>query len=65
MDNTEQHEMLCAVLTKLVDVLDCDELSLLAYHCGIAINDFYQSGIPAPIKSGFIHQGENHGIYRI
>lgn len=41
MSNSEQHEMLCATLAKLVDVLDCDELSLLAYHCGVQIEDFY------------------------
>lgn len=32
MRNDEQHEMLCDILEKLVDVLDGEELSLLA-HC--------------------------------
>lgn len=41
MSNEEQHELLCATLAKLVDVLDCDELSLLAHCCGVRIEDFY------------------------
>ena len=41
MSNSEQHELLCATLAKLVDVLDCDELSLLAHCCGVRIEDFY------------------------
>ena len=45
MSNEEQHELLCATLAKLVDVLDCDELSLLAHCCGVRIEDFYGSSI--------------------
>ncbi len=41
MSNEEQHELLCATLAKLVDVLDCDELSLLAHCCGVRVDDFY------------------------
>lgn len=41
MSNEEQHRMICEILTKLVDVLDCDELSLLAHQCGISIAEFY------------------------
>ena len=41
MSNYEQYELLCATLAKLVDVLDCDELSLLAHCCGVRIEDFY------------------------
>lgn len=41
MSNEEQHEMLCAILLKLVPILDCDELSLLAHCCGVSVNDFY------------------------
>ena len=41
MSNDEQHEMLCGILAKLVDVLDADELSLLAHCCGVKIEDFY------------------------
>ena len=41
MSNSEQHEFLCATLAKLVDVLDCYELSLLAHCCGVRIEDFY------------------------
>lgn len=41
MSNEEQHELLCATLAKLVDVLDCDELSLLAHCCGVRVEDFY------------------------
>lgn len=45
MSNEEQHELLCATLAKLVDVLDCDELSLLAHCCGVRIEDFYVASI--------------------
>lgn len=45
MSNYEQYEFLCATLAKLVDVLDCDELSLLAHCCGVRIEDFYGSPI--------------------
>lgn len=41
MSNSEQYELLCATLAKLVDVLDCDELSLLEHCCGVRIDDFY------------------------
>lgn len=41
MNNAEQHEMLCGILSKLVPVLNCDELSLLAHSCGIKVSDFY------------------------
>ena len=45
MSNSEQYEFLCATLAKLVDVLDCDELSLLAHCCGVRIEDFYGPAI--------------------
>ena len=45
MSNSEQYELLCATLAKLVDVLDCDELSLLAHCCGVRIDDFYGPSI--------------------
>ena len=41
MSPEEQHEMLCEILAKLVPLLSCNELSLLAYHCGIQISEFY------------------------
>lgn len=41
MSHEQQHEMLCEILTKLVPILSCDELSLLAHHLGIKINEFY------------------------
>ena len=41
MELREQHQMLVEIMTKLVDVLDCDELSLLAHHLGIPISEFY------------------------
>ena len=44
MSNEEQRRLLVEVLTKLVDSdLTCDELSLLAHHCGIPIAEFYGS----------------------
>lgn len=42
MTNEEQHEMLVEILTNLVDVLNCDELSLLAHHLGIETSEFYE-----------------------
>lgn len=45
MSNSEQYELLCATLAKLVDVLDCDELSLLAHCCGVRVEDFYGPSI--------------------
>jgi len=45
MSNSEQYELLCATLAKLVDFLDCDELSLLAHCCGVRIEDFYGASI--------------------
>ena len=45
MSNSEQYEFLCATLAKLVYVLDCDELSLLANCCGVRIEDFYGASI--------------------
>lgn len=44
MQLDEQHEMLCGILLKLVPVLSCEELSLLAHCCGVAVNDFYPVG---------------------
>jgi hypothetical protein len=41
MNNSEQHEYLCLILAKLVPVLDCEELSLLAHCCGVQISEFY------------------------
>lgn len=42
MSQEEQRRMLVEILTKLVDSdLTCDELSLLAHHCGIPISEFY------------------------
>ena len=49
MSLEEQHRLLCEVLAKLVDVLDCDELSLLAHHCGVKISDFY--GAPEQVQA--------------
>lgn len=43
MSNEEQNQFLCDILAKLVDVLDTDELSLLAHCCGVKIEDFYYS----------------------
>ena len=47
MSNEEQHRMLCEALSKCVEVLDCDELSILAHCCGVKISDFYGSPAPA------------------
>ncbi|MGB4064219.1 MAG: hypothetical protein WBK19_10380 [Azonexus sp.] len=41
MNHEQQHEMLVEILGKLIDVLSADELSLVAYHLGIKISEFY------------------------
>ena len=41
MSNEEQHRMLCEALSKCVEVLDCNELSLLAHCCGVKVEEFY------------------------
>ena len=41
MSNFEQHEMLVGILCKLVPILTCDELSLLAHSCGVPVEEFY------------------------
>ena len=37
--NEELHERTVEILTSLVDVLDCEELSLLCFHCGVSTNE--------------------------
>lgn len=39
MSNAEQHEMLVGILCKLMDVLDCEQLSLLCHCCGISTDE--------------------------
>lgn len=41
MSNSEQHEMLVGILSNLIPVLTCDELSLLAHSCGMPVSEFY------------------------
>lgn len=41
MEIHEQHEMLIKTLEKLVPVLNCDELELLANSCGVQVDEFY------------------------
>lgn len=58
MRNDELHQRTVEVLVKLVDVLDCDELSLLCWHCGVSVTDLmpapiyteFKSGNPAPVS---------------
>lgn len=50
MSNEEQYRKLCEALCKCVDVLDCDELSLLAHCCGVKISDFYGSEEPEVLE---------------
>lgn len=48
MSNSEQHEYLCSILTKLVDSnLTSDELKDLASALGIKIEEFYG---PTPLN---------------
>ena len=48
MSNSEQHEYLCSILTKLVDSeLTSDELKDLASALGIKVEDFY---CPTPLE---------------
>jgi hypothetical protein len=41
MSHEEQHERLCQILSGLVEVLNGDDLSLLAHSCGIPVSEFY------------------------
>lgn len=41
--NTELHQRTVETLSKLVDVLDCDELSLLCWHCGVSVTELMPS----------------------
>ncbi len=41
MSHEEQHEQLCQILSRLVEVLNGDDLSLLAHSCGVSFADFY------------------------
>ena len=41
MEPHEQHQMLVETLAELVPVLSCDQLDLLAYHCGVKREEFY------------------------
>lgn len=52
MTHEQQHEMLVEILGKLIDVLSADELSLVAYHLGIKISEFY----PVPDSDLFNEQ---------
>lgn len=53
MSNEEQHQKLCETLTKLVDVLDCDELDLLAQRCNVRIEEFY---FPSPQEADLFNE---------
>lgn len=44
--NSELHQRTVETLVKLVDILDCDELSLLMWHCGVSVTDL----MPIPKK---------------
>jgi hypothetical protein len=35
----ELHFRTVEILVKLVDVLNCDDLALLCYHCGVNVNE--------------------------
>jgi len=41
MSHEEQHERLCQILSGLAEVLNGDDLSLLAHSCGVSVADFY------------------------
>ncbi len=41
MSHEEQHERLCQILSGLAEVLNGDDLSLLAHSCGIHVSEFY------------------------
>ena len=41
MTNQEHHEFIVSILTKLVPVLDCEELDALSRCCGIRVDEFY------------------------
>ncbi len=42
----ELHYKTIEVLTSLVDVLSCDDLSLLCYHCGVKTSELMPVELP-------------------
>ncbi|MFZ4539337.1 hypothetical protein [Propionivibrio sp.] len=41
MSHQQQHDQLCNIFSRLVPVLDCDDLETLAGSCGVSVADFY------------------------
>jgi len=53
VSNEEQHHMPCETLANLVDVLDCDELELLAQRCNVRVEEFY---FPSPQEADLFNE---------
>jgi hypothetical protein len=45
--------MPCETLANLVDVLDCDELELLAQRCNVRVEEFY---FPSPQEADLFNE---------
>lgn len=59
--NEEQHERLVMILSSLVPVLDCDDLSLLAHSCGIPVSEFYDQPNNELWRNENEHRGNDIG----
>lgn len=45
--NQELHQRTVEILTNLVDVLDCEDLSILCWHAGVDVNELMPATGPA------------------
>lgn len=45
MTNEELHEKTVEVLANLVPVLDCDDLALLCWHCGVRTDELMPNNL--------------------
>jgi hypothetical protein len=64
--NSELHHRTVDVLTKLVDVLDCDDLSLLCWHAGVSVTELMPVEPAAPtgeLFAAYIEQERHHEIH--
>lgn len=64
--NTELHHRTVEVLSKLVDVLTCDELSLLCWNCGVSVTDLMpveDCGTSTGTFAAYIEKENSHVIH--
>lgn len=46
MNNEELHQRTLEVLTTLVPILNCEDLALICWHCGIQPNELMPVEVP-------------------